>query len=134
MDPDLVRQQEEAEREALAKAGQRPPAPMPIRQPGFPSRGAAVSPKAHASAAFDSVKAVHGKPRVAVSDEPHFVTFGRFMSYGVAGAMLGGGLGIAAMNYFHLPMQHAQVALFGPAGLFAAICAIASFFTARPRA
>ncbi len=129
MDPDLVRQQEEAEREALAQAGQKAPAPpLPMRQPALAS-GASDSPKVRGSAAFDRVGAVHGKPRASRSDEPFFITLGRLMSYGVAGAMLGGGLGIAAMNYFNLPMQHAQVALFGPAGLFAATCAIASFFT-----
>jgi len=128
MDPDLVRQQEEAEREALAQAGQKAPAPpLPMRQPAFTSE-AAGSSGGYTSVTFNGVGAVQGNA-MARSHAPFFVTFGRFISYGVAGAMLGGGLGIAAMNYFHLPMQHAQIALFGPAGLLAAICAIASLFT-----
>ena len=114
MDPDLVRQQEEAEREAMRLAGRKqqetPPltaAPLGRARPG---RHTAHSPLWY---------------------------FGQFLSFGLAGAMLGGGLGIAAANYMQMPVEAAKLVIFGPAGFFAIACAFAPFFTRRtvqPRA
>ena len=53
---------------------------------------------------------------------------GRFVSFGVAGAMLGGGLGIFAANYLQLQADLAKLAVFGPAAFFAGVCAIASLY------
>jgi hypothetical protein len=58
--------------------------------------------------------------------------FGRFISFGLAGAMLGGGLGILAVNYLQLSADAAKLAVYGPAALLAGACAIASFFTTTP--
>ena len=53
---------------------------------------------------------------------------GRFISFGLAGAMLGGGLGIVAANYMQLPADLAKLAIFGPAAVLAGACAIASLY------
>ena len=54
---------------------------------------------------------------------------GRFVSFGVAGAMLGGGLGIFAVNYLGLAADWTKLAVYGPAALFAGACAVASLFS-----
>jgi hypothetical protein len=59
---------------------------------------------------------------------PAFNYLGQFVSFGLAGAILGGGLGIAAANYLQLPAEQARLAIFGPAGFLAMLCAFASFF------
>jgi hypothetical protein len=65
------------------------------------------------------------------------IRFGRFLSFAIAGAMLGGGIGIALAQLLPLEMDYARLAIFGGAGAMAAVCGFASFLssasaTARP--
>ncbi len=159
MDPDMVRQQAEAEREALALLQAKPAGPAPpkaepvlraveiqdtVRVPrdatgqmgaGLETSPYSRAPRMEAAAgpvAMDGhAHALPAQPQPALR---HSVAgqFGRFISFGLAGAMLGGGLGIAGANYFELPAELAKLAIFGPAGFFAAVCAIASFFAKAP--
>lgn len=162
MDPDMVRQQAEAEREALALLKGKPAGSVPtqtapvakratvsapeiehleIESAGSPAVNLAItaasSPKAPAAPAALSTEkrepALHYQPRQRREEHSSAAQLGRFISFGVAGAMLGGGLGIAAAGYLQLPADLAQLAIFGPAALFAAICAIASFFAKAPQ-
>jgi len=165
MDPDMVRQQEEAEREALAllkakpvgapaKAQPlaRPTAAVAFQQAPAASLNAAslkpaaarleaatVAPASRAATA--AAAAPTGEPAPAFEGQPRAKPkgsfsgyFGRFISFGLAGAMLGGGLGIVAASYLELPAELAKIAIFGPAGFFSAVCAFASFFTKTPKA
>jgi hypothetical protein len=140
MDPDLVRQQEEAEREAMGLAA---------RKPGTPAGAAIAALQAiAASATLDSMPMLSKDAGVAPAPalapgprrsagRPLFWYFSEFLSFGLAGTMLGGGLGVAAANYMQLPIEAAKLAIFGSAGFFALACAFASFFTGRnaqPRA
>jgi hypothetical protein len=156
MDPDLVRQQQEAEREALAFLRAKLVNPAPGKAAPLPmtAAAAALQPVIEASAielhaAAPSLPAPSleppAAPRMLPKKEPEIKQqpgrehsfaehFGRFISFGLAGAMLGGGLGIVAANYLQLPADLAQLAIFGPAGFFAAVCAFASFFAKTPKA
>ena len=152
MDPDMVRQQEEAEREALAlllrkplEAGRKIAATIP--QPGANAGGQALfrevgagspHPAGKSEASLSSVGLA-----VATSLEPPaplpqpiprkrntaLASLGRFISFGLAGAVLGGGLGIAAEIYLQLLGDQAKLAVFGTAGFVAALSAFASFLT-----
>ncbi len=145
MDPDLVRQQEEAEREALAQsakvhAAKNQSAPRPADQaaPFAPVFSRTLKPNSFD--ATESVlagplareKAAAPPPVFGLDKEPAIARLGRFMSYGVAGGMLGGGLGIAAQNYWRVPMEQANQVIFGPAGALALFCAFASLFVTAP--
>jgi hypothetical protein len=124
MDPDLVRQQEEAEREAMRLAGRKPKTPAPLTPAAFPGPEQRAAPH------------VQPQPGRYTARSP-LRYFSKFLSFGLAGAMLGGALGIAAANYIQLPAEAAELVIFGPAGFFAIVCAAASFFigkTAQPRA
>jgi hypothetical protein len=165
MDPDLVRQQEEAEREAMRLAGQKPGTLTPLAAPVTLQATAAsamqglkpILPGDARPAAYHTQRAgLHSEEQSAAPDlagaigageraaphlrpqpRPHIARsalwyFSEFLSFGFAGAMLGGGLGIVAANYMQLPIETAKLAIFGPAGLFALTCAFASFFTRRP--
>jgi hypothetical protein len=128
MDPDLVRQQEEAEREAMRLAGRKPETPSPLIAPSM-LRASAVSGAQSSKPILpgDAGPApYYSRPRQAPSPIGYF---GQFLSFALAGAMLGGGLGIAAANYMQLPVEAAKLAIYGPAGFFALTCALASFFT-----
>jgi hypothetical protein len=158
MDPDIVRQQEEAEREARRCAFQKKetiPVPagailnaiaanalMGFRVPGAPEKG--VRPGVQAQPPSETLPQ-HGHAGLRPSkgdaspwhrpmEQSPLSQMGKFFSYGLAGAMLGGGLGIIAANQMQLSMEAAKFALYGPAALFAVICALASFFTGRPNA
>ncbi len=145
MDPDMVRQQAEAEREALALLQAKPAIPATAKtapvwraveaaaQDTAPVPLQAAAPK-HAPAAPAAVLADGHAPALQVARRRRSVAvrFGQFISYGLAGAVLGGGLGIVAANYFEFPAELAKLAIFGPAGFFAAVCAIASIFTKAP--
>jgi hypothetical protein len=152
MDPDIVRQQEEAEREALmllarqqltpaARKAATDPAAATMGAPFYFEAGPASQANPELMAAGTAqLPAMEGqleamrplRPRAAPARPPiwlaAFETAGRFVSFGVAGAMLGGGLGIVAANYFDLSVELAKAAIFGPAGVAAACCAIMSFF------
>jgi hypothetical protein len=170
MDPDLVRQQEEAEREAIRLAGLKPGtpaalavavtyqaiaasaaqgsepilpgdaglAPYDTQRAGPHSDGQSSAPSLAGAIDAGGWAAPRGQPyprrhtaRLALW------YFSEFLSFGLAGAMLGGVLGIAAANYMQLPAEAVKLAIFGPAGFFAIVCALASFFTggtAQPRA
>ncbi len=157
MDPDMVRQQAEAEREALALLHAKPARPAPpkaepvlraieaqdaVRNPreatGQTGAGLEVSPYSRAprmeAAAGPVAIDAHALPAQPQPAPRHSVAgkIGRSISFGLAGAMLGGGLGIAGANYFELPAELAKLAIYGPAGFFAAVCAIASFFAKAP--
>jgi hypothetical protein len=130
MDPDLVRQQEEAEREAMRLAGQKSQTPPPLASISIPQAFAAsamqgaksILPENHGPAPY------RGQPQPGRSPLGYFA---QFLSFALAGAMLGGSLGIAAANYMQLPVEAAKLAIFGPAGFFALACAFASFFTGK---
>jgi hypothetical protein len=145
MDPDMVRQQEEAEREALAllakkvpgAAGNSLPGSAPPHAPLFFGNNNAVQHLGLAEASSATAAPPAGKPALppllaAGMDDSAFARLGRFMSFGLAGGMLGGGAGIMAANYWQLPMEQANLAIFGPAGALAMFCATASFFAGRP--
>ena len=157
MDPDMVRQQAEAEREALALLRKKPAAPAPASAAAIPHAvlSAAVqeaAPALHEVAAPQTFEAgltagaVLQAPAAALPEvqppEPQAAVpaprrkgasmaaqFGRFVSFALAGAMLGGGLGILAAEYMQLPAALAKLAIFGPAAFFAGACAIASLYT-----
>jgi hypothetical protein len=139
MDPDMVRQQEEAEREALALLAKKKAGPASADAVSIPyavvadAVQEAMPAYREKLAAFEDVAV----PMLEPQAEPErgrgglsvALRIGRAISFGVAGAMLGGGLGIAATGYFELPEDWAKLAIFGPAVLFAGVCAVASFYT-----
>jgi hypothetical protein len=139
MDPDLVRQQEEAEREAMTLA----------RKPGTTPAAALAALQAIAATAMQDSKPIFSgeagvAPALAGTTSPRrstgrplFWYFSEFLSFGLAGTMLGGAFGVAAAEYMQLPAEAAKLAIFGSAGFFALACAFASLFTGRsaqPRA
>jgi hypothetical protein len=128
MDPDLVRQQEEAEREAMRLAGQKPQTPTPFIATSMLQASAAIGGEGFKPVLPGDAGpgAYYNRQRQAPSPIGYF---GQFLSFALAGAMLGGGLGIAAANYMQLPLEAAKLAIYGPAGFFALACAFASFFT-----
>jgi len=179
MDPDMVRQQAEAEREALALLRKKPAGPAPASAAAIPRavltaavqdaapalRDAAASQTSQAGLAAGSVLQAPAPRDAAASQTPEAglaggavlqapplpevqphepqpavpaprrqgasiaEQAGRFISFGVAGAMLGGGLGIVAADYMQLPANLAKLAIFGPAAFLAGVCAVASFYT-----
>ena len=157
MDPDMVRQQAEAEREALALLRKKPAGPAPASAAAIPHAilTAAVqgaTPALHEVTAPQTFEAgltagtvlqaraaalpevQPPEPQAAVPTPPRkgasmAAQFARFISFGLAGAMLGGGLGIVAADYMQLPANLAKLAIFGPAVFFAGACAVASFYT-----
>ncbi len=147
MDPDMVRQQAEAEREALALLQAKPAGSAPARHEpvsramtaaaALKGAPAGLAPPSYTDALRLEAAAPpsqHTEPQPTPKKRSIAGHFGRFISFGLAGAMLGGGLGIVAVNYFELPAELARLAIFGPAGFFCAVCAIASFFTKTPEA
>ncbi len=135
MDPDMVRQQAEAEREALALLGKKPAAafiphaipPDAAQEPAALNAAAAL--KVQAVLPKEEPPAPQAGPARRREGSSVAAQFGRFISFGLAGAMLGGGLGIFAANYMQLPEDWMKLAIFGPAAFFAGVCAAASFFT-----
>ncbi|MGO8955125.1 MAG: hypothetical protein ACLPWS_23255 [Rhodomicrobium sp.] len=154
MDPDMVRQQEEAEREALALLLRKPAGdgrkiaaavPQPVANAGgqalvremgaAPPRpaggsGAPPSPVGLAPATSLDVPLRQSEARKRFSA---LASLGRFISFGLAGAVLGGGLGIAAEIYFQLAGDQAKLAVFGTAGFLAAFSAFASLLTSNSK-
>jgi hypothetical protein len=133
MDPDLVRQQEEAERESLA-----PPPKKPI-----PLANLYV-----VRASEEAIEAIEAKPEPTISSEPPLTqdptpstwtsaaalgvtAIMRFVQFSLAGGILGGVLGAAVANYFELAAQAAQIAIFAPAGFMALLCGWTSFRTQK---
>jgi hypothetical protein len=163
MDPDLVRQQEEAEREALRLAGGKPGIPAPLAAAAALQAIAARStqgsnPNFSPDAGPPSYHTQYAGPR-SQSSAPGLAGpigageratpdvrpqagrntarsalwyFSDFLYFSLAGAMLGGGLGIAAANYIQLPAEATKLVIFGPAGFLALACALVSFFTGKP--
>ena len=136
MDPDMVRQQAEAEREALALLRKKPAGPAPASAASIPHAILAdavqdAAPPPHEEPAAIPAMTALQAPAAALPEaqppEPQAAPaprreglsvaarFGRFISFGLAGAMLGGGLGIVAANYLQLPADLAKLAIFGPA-------------------
>jgi hypothetical protein len=158
MDPDLVRQQEEAEREAMLLAGWKPGMP-PAATAALRAIAASVTEGSQPILPADADTALHetrqagqrpdeqsASPALVgpIGERPSRHTghsalwyLGQFLSFGLAGAMLGGGMGIAAANYMQLSAEAARLVIFGPAGFLAIACAFGSLFTGRraqPRA
>jgi hypothetical protein len=153
MDPDLVRQQEEAEREAMRLAGWKPRMPPAAAAATLQAIAASVAeglppitPADAGTALYHTRQAgQHSEEqsaapalRGAIGEQPRQYTahsalwyLNQFLSFGLAGAILGGGLGIAAADYMHLSAEAAKLVIFGPAGFFAIACALGSFFTGR---
>jgi hypothetical protein len=130
MDPDLVRQQEEAERESLA-----PPPKKPI-------------PPANLYVVRAGEEVIEAKSKPTISSEPPLTqdptpstwtsaaalgvtAIMRFVQFSLAGGILGGVLGAAVANYFELAAQAAQFAIFGPAGFMALLCGLTSLRTQK---
>jgi hypothetical protein len=134
MDPDLVRQQEEAEREAMRLAGRKPRTPAPLTVPAALQAIAASSTRNLAGANGEAERATPDVQPQAGRNTARSALwyFSDFLYFGLAGAMLGGGLGVAAANYSQLPAEAAKLVIFGPAGFLALACALASFFTGKP--
>jgi hypothetical protein len=144
MDPDLVRQQEEAEREAMRLAGGKRGTPAPFSGAALHRITASAEPHQQAGTHSEMQSSAPGQGaagRTAPHRQPQagrnatrsaLWYFSDFMSFGLAGAMLGGGLGVAAANYMQLSAEAAKLVIFGPAGFFALACALASLFTAKP--
>jgi hypothetical protein len=127
MDPDMVRQQEEAEREALGLVRKKPAA----------ASAASMAQRSPATAAENSAERQYraqerGSNPETVSQFPpregFVAVFRRFISFGIVGAVLGIGLGAAAVNLLALPFDRAGAVVFVTAGLMAGLCAIASLF------
>ncbi|MGO9170991.1 MAG: hypothetical protein ACLP7P_03370 [Rhodomicrobium sp.] len=159
MDPDMVRQQEEAEREALALLLRKPlgaerkiaaTVPQPAanaggqgHEPMLRAIGAAPQHPAGGTGAPLSPVGLAPAPSLEApaplpQPMPHkrnsaLARLGRFISFGLAGAVLGGGLGIAAEIYFQLLGDQAKLAVFGTAGLLAAFSAFASLLTSNSK-
>jgi hypothetical protein len=119
MDPDMVRQQAEAEREALALS-QKKPVPSAVAHATLPGAAPVVPGEAPAFTAMMPIQepaALQEAEASALQDEqtPRRTAFhaaaqiGRAISFGVAGAMLGGGLGILAASYMQLPLGHEKL-------------------------
>jgi len=146
MDPDIVLQQLEAEREALALAKQSaapPPAgqkidnvPTPLAPVFFGTELASaiieeVVAISETAAGFSSgAEVVHSEPPriVPPAEEPAILRVGRLFFFGLGGAVAGGGAGAAATSYLQLPLKMAEVAILGPAGALAVCSAVASQF------
>lgn len=144
MDPDMVRQQAEAEREALAALAKKPAGPASASAASIPRVSLADASHGGASAPYKEIAGTAPQAPGAVLVEPLYMQaepvhrrggasvaarIGRFVSFGVAGAMLGGGLGIFAVNYLGLARDWTKLAVYGPAALLAVVCAFASFYT-----
>ncbi len=148
MDPDIVRQQEEAEREAMQLAAKKAPVSAQLTtneifqamaakaaksfMTDHPAAGAAPPSSPLVRPLFNEVPAASLAPFAAAESARHSMAFvfGQFFAFGLAGAMLGGSLGIAAANYMQLSADAAKLAIFGSAGVLAAACGTASFFSA----
>jgi hypothetical protein len=121
MDPDMVRQQEEAERESLLlKAPKQAPLP-PLKS----EAAAAIVDDLRSNIA---APAAARKPSGAIL---FLAGLGRFVQAAVAGAILGGGAGILAVNMLGLASDEAQIPIFGPALAVALVCGVISASKAR---
>ncbi len=151
MDPDMVRQQEEAEREALALLLRKPSEAerkitATVSLPGGNADGQALaremgaaphyrdsrSEVPHSSGGLAAPASLEG-PKPMPQPIPRkrgsaFAWLGRFISFGLAGAVLGGSIGIVAEIYLQLLGDQAKLAVFGAAGFLAALSALASLF------
>lgn len=128
MDPDLVRQQEEAEREALRAAQKRASeikSAVPANTAQMSSNPGPVKEAVQIFAAADDTRS-----SAHASLGYDFLSgFGRFVSFAVAGAMLGIGLGNAATALLALPFHQAGTTILLTTGATAALFAFASLFT-----
>ena len=105
----MVRQQEEAEREAIALQRGKRQAAIPLAS--RPGAGSTEN---------ISTSAVGMKP------VGYATAAGRFVSYGLAGAILGFALGSAAASFWALPKANAELSMFGAAAIMALLCGIYS--------
>ncbi len=156
MDPDIVRQQEEAEREAQALALQKraqaaepglPFAAQPAEAERFASVGAPVFLQTLAPSEETAVekpvptkKMPHPKRRAlppmgargSRAPAPERIRHGilhgvaRFLAYAIAGAMLGAILGNAAAGYLGVSPERSATVIFSAIGCFTFICSLIS--------
>lgn len=125
MDPDLVRQQEEAEREAMGLA------PKSASVASLAAQQRNVTGISNIASAYSGAYEAQSSSSASVgaqhAPDVSFVgALGRFFSYGLAGAMFGSGVGIAAKNLMDLSAHNAQMAFIGAASCFALLGAIFS--------
>ncbi|HZV19961.1 MAG TPA: hypothetical protein VE986_00275 [Hyphomicrobiales bacterium] len=104
MDPDLVREQQEAEREALAQRKKQMAAAPPY---------SSLQTPAEEGAAFAKAEPQSRKPAGFAS------LTGRFLSYAAAGAILGLAVGNAVESFWNLNMV-----VFGTTAVMATLCGV----------
>lgn len=131
MDPDMVRQQEEAEREALGLS----PTTVALQQssPQNLQQHTTFSPKAP-NAVFPAEQPTFAVPEVAYAPEvlekwapthSKAAALGRLLSVAVAGAMLGTAAGIAIGWFLEMTHGDAQKTLFASSAAMAIVCVAA---------
>lgn len=141
MDPDLVRQQEEAEREFLALAAQKAKAsalPVSVEMAGVVPVEGPVILEAAAESASGRQKRQNRRALPAISTpgsrtpSPELIQYGimhgvgRFLAHATAGAILG----VVAGNFAHGALQMSPerypTVVFSAMGTFTVICALIS--------
>jgi hypothetical protein len=125
MDPDMVRQQEEAEREARELARRKFAAITPPSAMAAKSRAGDEASVGRQDVTPSAVTAISSVARF-------FAGLGRFLALSLAGAILGSGLGAAAIHSLGLPPADAQTVILGAAAFFALICGISGLTVRRP--
>jgi hypothetical protein len=128
MDPDMVRQQAEAEREAMARLAVKPAGPAPASSPAIlASTGPAAPYFPPASATPEPT--IPLEPQASHTPKPALAArIRRAILVGFAGALLCGGLGLALAAYLQTPEAWTKFAALGPAALGAvAFAMLASF-------
>ena len=122
----MVRQQEEAEREASAQNRRQRSALIPVEAPPPNLRVAASA----ADGARPYEPAV--EPGLPPSPQPGAVMdvlgLWRFAAWGLAGAILGAAPGMLAASFLKLTAEQARIALLAPAALLGALGAFVPAF------
>ncbi len=142
MDPDLVRQQEEAEREFLALAMQKTKAeafPVSVETAGVvPVEGPTIfeAPAESASGRRTQHPNRRALPAIAApgsrTPSPELIQYsimhgvGRFLAHATAGAMLGVVAGNFAHGALHMSPERYPTVVFSAMGTFTFICALMS--------
>lgn len=141
MDPDLVRQQEEEEREFLALAMQKSKAatlPVSVETAGVVHVEGSMIFKAAAESASGLQKTPNRRALPAISApgsrilSPELIRYsimhgvGRFLAHAAAGAMLGVVAGNLAHGALHMSPERYPAVVFSAMGTFTFICALMS--------
>jgi hypothetical protein len=140
LDPDLVRQQEEAERESLTP---KKPAAVPVQLHVVRAQEAEIlediraregAPAEELKPAFASEPPLREVPAPSTWTSAAALAVSsvlKLVQYALAGGIFGGAMGIAAANYFKLAAEAAQIAFFAPAGFMALLCGLTSLRTRK---